>query len=94
MIEAGNIYRFTYKKQDKINNIVYGLVFNNDNNISIIHLNGFLGNQYKHYNVMREDVLFNDKIISYETSSQIYKKFIPHAHYIMVYVLDILSKMI
>jgi len=84
MIEIGKIYKFLYKP----NNIIYGLVYNIDANISIIPLNGFLGNQYQYYNVMRIRDLVGDKIISNKTSKQIYKKFIPYAQYIVKHILN------
>ena len=90
-IIEGKIYRFIYKKQDNTNNVIYGLVDNINNNISIINLNGLLFGQYKYYDVMRKEILFNDRIISFEISD---KKFIPHAHHIISYILSIHSKIV
>lgn len=100
MIEVGKIYRFIYQGRDNSqqpHNIVYGLVnIISGDNIFIVPLNGFLGDQHLYYNVMnrRQKLIHNKKlnkasrIISYQTSNKLYKQFVPFSHQIIKHILD------
>lgn len=88
MIRIGEIYKFTYQSKDNVMNphsIQYGIVEEIDGDkIIIIPLNGLLGGQYFSYDVFkyRSTLIYNKnsnkagRIISHQTSSAIYKKFL------------------